>query len=202
MARRGVKKLLGVMTNLLALVGLCALAWAVAFASQGISALPEPSGLEVRAARWGRKLLIPSNARSMLNPIVDGPEVQASARRHFADHCATCHGVDGKGSPLGQRLHPRVPDLTAETQQLTDGEIFHLIEEGVRLTGMPGFGGGDARESWRLVHFIRRLPRLDDAEVDDLKRNQPISRMQLEDELATERFLAGEPAWETEHESH
>lgn len=196
------RTLLGWVRNLLALVGLGALALGVAFARQGVSALPEPSGLETRAARWSRTMLIPSNARSMPNPIPDGPDVQASARRHFADHCATCHGLDGKGSPMGKKLYPRVPDLTTRTQQLTDGEIFYLIEEGVRLTGMPGFGGGDPRESWHLVHFIRRLPRLDEAEVEDLKRNQPVSRAQFEDELETQRFLAGEPAPEAEHESH
>lgn len=196
------RTLLGWVRNLLALVGLGALALGVAFARQGVSALPEPSGLETRAARWSRTMLIPSNARSMPNPIPDGPDVQASARRHFADHCATCHGLDGKGSPMGKKLYPRVPDLTTRTQQLTDGEIFYLIEEGVRLTGMPGFGGGDPRESWHLVHFIRRLPRLGEAEVEDLKRNQPVSRAQFEDELETQRFLAGEPAPEAEHESH
>ncbi len=138
----------------------------------------------------------------MPNPIADGDEVQASARRHFGDHCATCHGLDGKGAPLGRRLYPRAPDLTAETQKLTDGEIFYLIEEGVRLTGMPGFGGGDPGESWALVHLIRRLPRLGAEEMEDLKRNQPISRAELEDELDTRRFLAGEPAKGAGHEIH
>ena len=51
----------------------------------------------------------------------------------------------------------------ANTQSLTDGELFSIIEHGIRLTGMPGWGTGtpeSERDSWSLVHFIRRLPKV------------------------------------------
>jgi len=51
----------------------------------------------------------------------------------------------------------------AETQSLSDGELFSIIEHGIRLTGMPAWGTGtpeSERDSWGLVHFVRRLPKL------------------------------------------
>ncbi len=85
----------------------------------------------------------------------------------------------------------------AETQTLSDGELFSIIENGVRLTGMPGFGNGTAESaygSWGLVHFIRHLPKLspqDLAEMHKLNPKSPAEWRQMQEE---EAFLSGEPA--------
>jgi mono/diheme cytochrome c family protein len=119
---------------------------------------------------------------------------------HFADHCATCHGNDGRGdTPHGRRMFPRAPDMTAKaTQDLSDGELFWIIEHGVRLTGMPGFGDDDPAsdaESWELVHFLRHLPNLTAAELAEMERLNPtLSRADVEREQEIEAFLAGDNA--------
>jgi mono/diheme cytochrome c family protein len=90
----------------------------------------------------------------------------AEWRDLFADHCATCHANDGSGrTMINSGLYPPAPDLRGrETQGLTDGEIFSIIKNGIRFTGMPGFGGGD-EENWKLVLFIRHLPKLSAEEI-------------------------------------
>ncbi len=105
----------------------------------GLSARATPSRLEAFLARNARGLSLPSGAKSAANPVADSEEVQREARRHFADHCAVCHGNDGSGdNPMGHGLYPKPPDLRAEhTQKLSDGELFWIIENGVRFTGMP-----------------------------------------------------------------
>ena len=59
------------------------------------------------------------------------------------------------------------------TQNLTDGELFYIIHNGIRLTGMPAFGdaskGLNDVDSWKLVHFIRRLPHLTPEEIEAMK---------------------------------
>ena len=61
---------------------------------------------------------------------------------------------------LGGGMFPPPPDLASEeTQRLSDGEIFNIIKEGIRFTGMPGFGGSDD-DNWKLVLFVRHLPTL------------------------------------------
>lgn len=83
----------------------------------------------------------------MKNPLQSSPEVLAEARAHWADHCAGCHGNDGRGqTPIGQSFFPRSPDMRAQrTQQLTDGELYSIIENGIRLTGCPPGGTADLR---------------------------------------------------------
>lgn len=62
------------------------------------------------------------------------------------------------------------------TQDLSDGELFYVIESGVRLTGMPAWGGpGSAEGSWHLVHFIRHLPALSAADKAEMERLNPKS---------------------------
>ena len=51
------------------------------------------------------------------------------------------------------------------TQDLTDGELFYIIKNGIRFTGMPGWGGSD-EDNWKLVLFIRHLPELTSKEVE------------------------------------
>ena len=65
------------------------------------------------------------------------------------------------------------------TQQLSDGEMFYFIENGIRLTGMPGWSTGTPegeRSSWQLVHFIRRLPKLTPEDLAEMERFNPVSR--------------------------
>lgn len=125
-------------------------------------------------------------------------EALGRARAHFADHCASCHDNDGRGkTELGRSLYPKVPDMwLPETQSLSDGELFYIIENGVRLTGMPAWGSAasqdDDVESWELVHFIRRLPQLTPEEIQEMETLNPRSRQQWEEEEAIRKFLAGE----------
>jgi hypothetical protein len=82
----------------------------------------------------------------------------------------------------------------ARTQNLTDGEMFYIIERGVPLTGMPGFGTGSAdgeRATWHLVQFIRRIPKLTEEELDHMAELNPISAAAWLQRMEEEEFLRG-----------
>jgi hypothetical protein len=164
---------------------------------KGLSTREEPTVIERAVARVGRRLAIPRDGRTAVNPVPFSPEIWAESRAHFADHCATCHGNDGSGqTEIGQRFYPRVPDMRlGETQELTDGELYWIIENGVRLTGMPAWGpGGDGDlDTWKLVHFIRRLKDLTPEQLVEMKALNPRSPAEIREELDDQRFLAGEP---------
>ena len=70
---------------------------------------------------------------------------------------------------MGRGLYPRVPDLhSSRTQDLSDGELHYIIENGVQLTGMPAWGKPhqeNADDSWKLVLFIRHPRPLTAAEL-------------------------------------
>ena len=91
------------------------------------------------------------------------PANLARARAHFADHCAICHANNGSGNTdIGRNLYPKAPDMRLpQTQNLTDGELYYTIHNGIRLTGMPAWGSAEKDEdSWELVLFIHNLPQL------------------------------------------
>src|SRR5688572_8891316 len=125
----------------LGILAVVVLAGIVTFASmirRGFSAHDEPSRVEAVMARAMRQWAVPSDLRDMKNPVPLTPQVLADGRGHFADHCAGCHGNDGKGGGMGSQMYPKAPDMTLPaTQSLSDGELFSIIENGVRLTGMP-----------------------------------------------------------------
>ncbi|HKW57619.1 MAG TPA: c-type cytochrome [Candidatus Acidoferrum sp.] len=173
----------------------------------GLSAKATPTALEAMMARNARHLAIPAAARAEKNPVAVSEENLHDARLHFADHCATCHGNDGSGDTMiGRGLYPKPPDLRLEeTQKLSDGELFWIIENGVRFTGMPAFSTpGAEKDSWKLVLFIRHLPRLTAEERLEMERYNPKSPDDREEENEEDDFLNGSaPAPKTQpHHQH
>jgi len=171
------------------------------------SARATPGALETRAVRYLRHLAIPREVRDSRNPVAVSPEILAEARAHFADHCATCHGNDGRGrTEMGPNFYPPVPDMTApETQSLSDGEIFYAIQNGVRLTGMPAWGTNspeDIEASWKLVHLIRHLPEISRKELREMEGMNPKSPMEMEEKSEDDKFLEGGAPSESNHHSH
>lgn len=129
---------------------------------RGFRATNQPSAIEAVAARAMRNYAIPTAARDEKNPLGATPQNLQDGRDAFLAKCQTCHGYDGSGlTPVGQSLYPRVPDLrAARTQNLSDGEIHYIIENGVELTGMPAWSNPREMQPagiWKLVLFIRSL---------------------------------------------
>jgi mono/diheme cytochrome c family protein len=139
----------------------------------GFSAREEPSWMERVMARNARKIATPADAKTLINPRQQqSEEMIAEADEHFVDHCSICHGTDGRGNTtIGRNLYPKVPDMTqSQTQELRDGELYYIIFNGIRLTGMPAWGSEDKPEAiWDLVALIRRLPKLSPEEAKRLQ---------------------------------
>lgn len=164
----------------------------VAAVRRGFNARDQPSKLESYVARTVRKMAFPSKARIEKNPFAPSPEVIAEARAHFADHCAICHANNGSGNTeIGQNLYPKAPDMRLpQTQNLTDGELYYTIHNGIRFTGMPAWGTEEKDEdSWKLVLFIRHLPQLTPAEEREMEPLNPKGPGEKQEEQEEEQFL-------------
>lgn len=176
-------------------VGLAAGYWYIA--GRGFSAREEPTSVERVLALQLRELATPRDAKEKKNPLPASSETLNEGLEHFADHCAICHGNDGSGkTEIGGGLYPKPPDLrAARTQNLSDGELFYIIENGVRLTGMPAFGepGSDPNETWPLVTFIRHLPKLTPEELARMQQLNPKSADERRQQREEEEFLKGDP---------
>ena len=191
-----ITRLIRLLWHGLALIGAGALVGGAWFASQGIGASATPGPVETALARTARHWLVPAHERARTNPEPTTPDNLKDGMAHWADHCAGCHANDGSGlTPMGQGLYPKAPDMRLPaTQGLSDGELFYLIEHGVKITGMPAWGTGTPegeQGSWHLVQFIRRLPSLAEAELAEMEGLNPRGRaewLELEEER---RFLSG-----------
>ena len=162
----------------------------------GVSARPQPSRLEAITARTVRSIAIRARVRGVTNPVPVSDAVIKEGMEHFADHCAVCHGNDGSGdTEMGRGLYPRAPDMRLPvTQNLSDGELFYIIENGVRLTGMPAWSTGTKEgetSSWHLVHFIRHLPKLSEKEIALMESLNPKSPEAVRQDIEAEKFLQG-----------
>jgi mono/diheme cytochrome c family protein len=126
--------------------------------SEGLSARKKPNNFEYAIANFAMGLSIPAEAKKLKNPLTADTQVLMEARKHYKEHCAVCHAEDGAGkTTLAAGLSPEVPDLHADhIQKLTDGEMFYIIKNGVRFTGMPGWDLKD-NHNWSLVLLIRQF---------------------------------------------
>jgi mono/diheme cytochrome c family protein len=172
-----VTKILAVGVLFTAILGVAAVAYVKI---TGLSARPTPGAIETRVARRLKRLAVPARLRSTTNPMPATQETLAGGMEHFAKYCSICHANNGSGeTTMGSGLFPKAPDMrAATTQELSDGELFYIIEYGIRFTGMAAWGDGSAKGEevgWRLVRFIRHLPSLTPAEIAEMEQLNPKS---------------------------
>jgi mono/diheme cytochrome c family protein len=130
---------------------------------QGCTAGKPPSQGETSLADAAKDVAIPLQAGKMNNPLPETDEVVSQGREVFLGSCAQCHGADARGdSDLGRNMTPPAMDLTsAHVQHWSDAELFWIIQNGVRLTGMPAWKSSISdNDTWKLARFIHNLPRV------------------------------------------
>jgi hypothetical protein len=117
------------------------------------------------------------------------------------------HSNNGSGdAEMGKNMYPPAPDMRQpDTQKLSDGELFYIIQNGIRLTGMPSWGSGvghDDQDSWKLVRFIRHLPKLTAGEEQEMEMLNPKSPDELKEEQEEKEFLNGGQSHEQKPHEH
>jgi mono/diheme cytochrome c family protein len=202
-----VKKLLVVIVLLLVLAPWFVIAGLI---HSGLSARVKPGKFEMWMATQTHRLAMPQSAKEQKNPFAANETVLKEAREHFADHCASCHANDGSGNTaMGRGLSPQAPDMRlAATQAKTDGDLYYIIHNGVRFSGMPAWGAdgkadGKDDDSWKLVLFIRHLPQLSADEIKEMEKYNPKSDSERAEEQEEEDFLSGKSDGNSgKHDSH
>ena len=141
----------------------------------GLSATEKPGRVESVVARRLLRLAIPAEAHTLTNPHAQDPRTWHEAADHYGDHCGICHGRDGHGrTEIGGNMYPNVPDLAAPAvQQLSDGDLFYIIQNGVRWSGMPAWQREHTPdETWKLVSFIRQVPSLTEEDLHGMEATE------------------------------
>lgn len=118
-----------------------------------------------------REASVAAHAEGIQPPPLGGETQIANGFRSYREMCAVCHTPPGADdSPITQGLNPSPPDLTKQPDHaMSDAELFWVIKNGIRMTGMPAWGPthGDA-EIWDIVAFLKELPSIDAAKYQRL----------------------------------
>jgi mono/diheme cytochrome c family protein len=145
---------------LIALV-LAAVVVVVGFTQIRLDALQEPGQVETFLATQVKHLLIRRSSREGIPPAPTNLQASIEAGdKLYAIDCSMCHGPDGHTpTDSGRWMYPRASDLTSPTvQRYSDPELFRIVKNGIRLSGMPAFGRVESDEHiWNLVHFVRTM---------------------------------------------
>lgn len=134
----------------------------IAVLSFNLAALQPPGHFETRVADFSKGFLINRASRHGIpaRPATTKNSISAGGE-HYGLDCSVCHSDDGHGqTPAGEWMYPRASDLTSKrVQSYSDQELFWIIRNGIRLSGMPAFGEVETPDHiWDLVSYVRTLP--------------------------------------------
>lgn len=167
------KFLFGIVTGILIVAG--AAVFVIASGRFPVAATNPPGDLEKAVATLAVRRSVARLAPREENPVKATPETLAKGLAHYRSMCLTCHGAGTVDpSEIGEGLNPPAPDLTQPSvQSKTDGELFWIVQNGIRMTGMPAFGPTHKDEElWTLVVVMRHLPELTRAEEAELEKGR------------------------------
>ena len=124
-----------------------------------------PGSLETWMASTSLKETLSRGAPKDENPVPPTDQNLAGGVRLFAQNCAVCHGSakgDASASPVAKGLYQKPPQFATEgVEDDPEGVSFWKIKHGIRLTGMPSFGGSlDDRQIWTIALFLKRMDKL------------------------------------------
>jgi cytochrome c553 len=119
---------------------------------------------------FGMRNSVRTHALGIKVPPLDSDDLATLGAAHFQSGCAFCHGAPGVPiSPIAQSMLPPPPDLSKSMRDWRDRELFWIIKNGLKYTGMPAWVAAQRDdEVWAVVAFLRRLPKLDAAGYRDL----------------------------------
>ena len=125
-------------------------------------ATAEPSPTEARLARFSLDRSLNHYAVPRPNPIAPTEANLLAGLKLFEDNCAGCHGTGASRSRWGSsNFYPRAPQFGFEPPSKPDWQLFAVVKEGIRYTGMGGWDGEIAEDDiWKVVTFLTRLDSL------------------------------------------
>jgi thiosulfate dehydrogenase len=154
------KFILGV---LFTLVMLAAGAYIVTqFGFLNVRADEKPSAFEKKYAMGAMDSYIERHAPSVKNPIAPTEDNLKEGMTLYSASCAQCHGLPKEPeTKLGPSFYPPAPQFLSDAADMPESENFYIIKHGVRLTGMPAWGGTlSDQDIWKITTFLSHMDKL------------------------------------------
>ena len=127
---------------------------------RGFSADSQPSTAERNLANFAKDVVVPLEAKSRKNPYTSDAAALQEGVQIYQQACSVCHGNDGRSDiAFGRAMYPPAMDLTSpHVRSWSDAELFWIVQNGVRLTGMPAWRSMlDEAGTWKVIVAMRQL---------------------------------------------
>jgi mono/diheme cytochrome c family protein len=136
-----------------------------------MSASEGPGPLEDFVGTVAMENSVAARAPDQQNPFAGDPEAIKAGFVHYREMCLLCHGAPGvEPVEFAKGLTPPAPALDRSVREFTPGELFWIAKHGVRMTGMPAFGGSHSDEEiWQIIAFVEQLPKLTEKQRSELQ---------------------------------
>ncbi len=124
---------------------------------------------------FGMRSSVRTHALGIDVPNLDDPALVERGAGHFQGGCAPCHGAPGRpSSPIVYAMLPEPPDLGATVPAWKTNELFWIVKNGLKYTGMPAWPAQQRDdEVWAVVAFLQRLPNTTASEYQALANLEP-----------------------------
>ena len=104
-------------------------------------------------------------------PNLDDHKRVVAGTSHFAEHCASCHSAPGvQSGELANGMYPQPPVLTDSAKEWSAGELFWIIRNGIKMSGMPAWPGRSDDDLWNIVAFLQKLPGMSEQDYANLAK--------------------------------
>ena len=166
------KFITGVIVTVLVVLGIAGFIFATGRFNVAATAPPD---MIDKMAPWALDKALERRSKEVTDPIAKDAGAVARGLTHYRENCLPCHGAPGvEPAEFHEGMNPSPPDIDAPAlQQDSDAELFWVVKNGIRMTGMPAFGVNHKDEEIRdIVAFVRHAPQITDAERPALKTGE------------------------------
>jgi cytochrome c553 len=157
----------------LLVIAAAALLGALAFAWSGLGDIAANQGhwpFVERFLDFGMRHAVSRHASRIEVPKLDDPNMIRLGAAHFHRGCAFCHGAPGIPiNPIAKHMLPPPPGLAVTMRPWRPNELFWIVKNGLKYTGMPGWVAIERQdEIWAVVAFLTCIQKLDQDAYRDL----------------------------------
>jgi mono/diheme cytochrome c family protein len=130
-----------------------------------VSANASPPAWERAMASLARDRYVARHAPVVRNPVAPTDANLLAGLKIFQDGCSGCHGDPNATSDYGASFYPRVPQFAVHPPNKPDYQLFWIVKNGIRYSGMSAWDGQWGKEVsddriWKVVTFLSRLDSL------------------------------------------
>jgi mono/diheme cytochrome c family protein len=150
-----------------------------------------------------RENAISRDAQGIKAPPLNTPAMADRGFDHYQEHCEVCHGAPGNyPTELGEGMNPAPPKLWEVARRRTPAELFWVIKNGIKMTGMPANTDHTDSELWDIVAFVKKLPGMTPQAYTKMKQASEQSDSTVHDHHGTQEERHGMKMPGQDHGSH